>query len=169
MKRIYCKDLWEVRSQASTSWFAQSQSADNGKIVQYETACLYGSSLLCSWFSSFLSLLAFWGSAAIASLRSCLFLSNPAASRLLCTRFSLGIAWFASLYASYFPFRNWLILSLGFPGGASGKELTCQCRRRKRHRFDSSGGKIPWRKEWQPSPIFLGESRGQRSLAGCSP
>ena len=24
----------------------------------------------------------------------------------------------------------------GFPGGASGKEPTCQCRRCKRHRFD---------------------------------
>ena len=31
-------------------------------------------------------------------------------------------------------------------------------------------GKIPWRKEWQPTPIFLpGEVHGQRSLAGYSP
>ena len=31
-------------------------------------------------------------------------------------------------------------------------------------------GEIPWRKAWQPTPGFLpGESRGQRSLAGCSP
>ena len=31
-------------------------------------------------------------------------------------------------------------------------------------------GKIPWRKKWQPSPVFLpGESHGQRSLAGYSP
>ena len=30
--------------------------------------------------------------------------------------------------------------------------------------------KIPWRREWQPTPIFLpGESHGQRSLAGYSP
>jgi len=29
--------------------------------------------------------------------------------------------------------------------------------------------KIPWRREWQPTPIFLpGEFQGQRSLAGCS-
>ena len=28
-------------------------------------------------------------------------------------------------------------------------------------------GKIPWRKEWQPTPVFLpGESHGQRSLVG---
>ena len=30
-------------------------------------------------------------------------------------------------------------------------------------------GKISWRKEWQPTPVFLpGESHGQRSLAGYS-
>ena len=30
--------------------------------------------------------------------------------------------------------------------------------------------KIPWRKEWQPTPVFLpGESHGQRSLVGYSP
>ena len=30
-------------------------------------------------------------------------------------------------------------------------------------------GKIPWRRAWQPTPVFLpGESHGQRSLAGYS-
>ena len=30
--------------------------------------------------------------------------------------------------------------------------------------------KIPWRREWPPTPVFLpGESHGQRSLAGYSP
>ena len=30
--------------------------------------------------------------------------------------------------------------------------------------------KIPWRREWLPTPVFLpGESQGQRSLAGSSP
>ena len=29
--------------------------------------------------------------------------------------------------------------------------------------------KIPWRRQWQPSPVFLpGKSHGQRSLVGCS-
>ena len=33
--------------------------------------------------------------------------------------------------------------------------------------FDPWVGKIPWRREWQPTPVFLpGESYGQRSLAG---
>ena len=36
--------------------------------------------------------------------------------------------------------------------------------------FDPWVGKIPWRREWQPTPIFLpGEFRGQRSLASYSP
>ena len=31
-------------------------------------------------------------------------------------------------------------------------------------------GKIPWRRAWQPTPVFLpGESHGQRSLCGYSP
>ena len=31
-------------------------------------------------------------------------------------------------------------------------------------------GKIPWRRKWQPTRVFLpGESHGQRSLAGYSP
>ena len=53
---------------------------------------------------------------------------------------------------------------------ASGKESACQCRRHKRHRFDPLIGKIPWRRKWQPTPVFLpGESHGQRSLVGYSP
>ena len=52
----------------------------------------------------------------------------------------------------------------------SGKEPACQCRRCKRCRFDSCVGKIPWRRAWQPTPVFLaGKSHGQRSLAGYSP
>ena len=32
------------------------------------------------------------------------------------------------------------------------------------------GRKIPWRRAWQPTPVFSpGESQGQRSLAGYSP
>ena len=59
---------------------------------------------------------------------------------------------------------------LGFPGGASGKETACQCRRCKRGGFDPWVGRIPWRRAWQPTPVFLpGESHGQRSLADYSP
>ena len=58
----------------------------------------------------------------------------------------------------------------GIPGSTRGKELACQCRRFKRHGFNSSVGKIPWRRAEQPTPVFLlGESHGERSLAGYSP
>ena len=63
-----------------------------------------------------------------------------------------------------------LHINMGFPGGASGKEPTCQCRRCKRCRFESWVGKIPWRRAWQRTLVFLpGESHGQRSLVGYSP
>ena len=58
----------------------------------------------------------------------------------------------------------------GFPSGASGKELTCQCRRHMRRGFDPWVWKTPWRRAWQPTLVFLhGESHRQRSLAGYSP
>ena len=49
-------------------------------------------------------------------------------------------------------------------------ESTCQCRRHKRHGFNSWVWKIPWRRKWQPTPLFLpGKFHGERSLAGYSP
>ena len=40
----------------------------------------------------------------------------------------------------------------------------------ERRGFDPWVEKIPWRKAWQPTPVFLpGESHGQRSLAGYDP
>ena len=53
---------------------------------------------------------------------------------------------------------------VGFPGGTSGKEASCQCRRHKRCEFDHWVRKIPWRRAWLPIPVFLsGESHRQRS------
>ena len=51
-----------------------------------------------------------------------------------------------------------------------GREHTCQCRRLRRLGFNSWVRKIPWRRAWQPTPVFLpGEFHGQRSLAGYDP
>ena len=61
------------------------------------------------------------------------------------------------------------IISFDLPPNSrwSPKEPTSQCRR---HGFDPWVGKIPWRRAWQLTPVFLpGESPGQRSLVGCSP
>ena len=45
-----------------------------------------------------------------------------------------------------------------------------QCRRHRRCRFDPWVGEIPWRRKWQPIPVFLpGKSNGQRSLVCYSP
>ena len=55
----------------------------------------------------------------------------------------------------------------GLSGGSDSKESGC-----------SAGdpgpvpglGRFPWRREWQPTSVFLlGELHRQRSLAGCSP
>ena len=59
---------------------------------------------------------------------------------------------------------------MGFPGGTPGEESSCQHRRCKEHRFNPWVRKIPWRRKWQPTPVFLaGKSHGQRSLAGYNP
>ena len=66
----------------------------------------------------------------------------------------------------------WLRSSLGWglPRWHSGEESACQCRGRKRCRFDPWVGKIPWSRKWQPAPVFLtGKFRGWRILVGYSP
>ena len=46
----------------------------------------------------------------------------------------------------------------------------CKWKKLKRHRFDPWVRKIPWRRAWQPIPVFLpGEYHGQRSLVGYGP
>ena len=92
-------------------------------------------------------------------LFSCLFLL-----------FTLKFYTFFKGYFSLTVITNYCLYSYGFPGGASGKEPACQCRRRKRHGFEPWLGKIPWRREWQLTAEFLlRESHGQRSLVGHSP
>ena len=55
----------------------------------------------------------------------------------------------------------------GLPRWCSGKESAYQCRR---CRFNNWVKKIPWRRKWQPTPVFLlGKSHGQESLEGYSP
>ena len=58
----------------------------------------------------------------------------------------------------------------GLPKWCSTKEFACQFRRCRRRGFSPWVRKIPWRRKWQPTPVFLpGESHEQRSLAGYSP
>ena len=49
-------------------------------------------------------------------------------------------------------------------------KISCLCRRCRRCGFDPWVRKIPWRRQWQPTQVFLPKkSHGQRSLAGYSP
>ena len=58
---------------------------------------------------------------------------------------------------------------MGLPRWCSGKIPTCQCRRLQRHGFNPSVGKIPWRRKWTPTPVFLPvKFHGQKSLVGYS-
>ena len=59
---------------------------------------------------------------------------------------------------------------VSFPGGASGKESACQCKRCKRHEFHPWVRKIPWSRKWNPTSVFLPKKfHGQQSLMGYSP
>ena len=54
-------------------------------------------------------------------------------------------------------------LQVGLPWLLSGKESACHCRR---CRLDPWVRKMPWRRKWQPTPVFLSrEFHGQGSLA----
>ena len=54
----------------------------------------------------------------------------------------------------------------GFPGGANGKEPSANAG----DRLHPWVGKVPWRRAWQPTPVFLSrESHSQKSLAGYGP
>ena len=63
---------------------------------------------------------------------------------------------------SYFVMHYWLL-----GGGSDGKKSSCDAIEPE---FDPWVRKMPWRKEWLPTPAFLpGEFHGQRNLAGYSP
>ena len=50
--------------------------------------------------------------------------------------------------------RHLRMTKSGFLNGSAGKESTCQCRRLG---FYPWVGKVPWRRKWQHSAVFLPE------------
>ena len=65
--------------------------------------------------------------------------------------------------------RFYDLFNRGFPRGSNCKESTCQCRRQVTPVW-FLGQEYPWRRKWQPTPVFLPQNfRGWRSLAGYSP
>ena len=65
--------------------------------------------------------------------------------------------------------RGILKYAVGFPGGVSGKEPACQCRRHETQ-VRSLGWEDPLEKDVAThSSVLAWRSQGQRSLVGCSP
>ena len=70
---------------------------------------------------------------------------------------------------SFLIYRR-LRLKGGLPGGSVGKESACNAGDTEEPVSIPESRKIPCRRAWQPTPVFLpGESQGQRSLAGNNP
>ena len=84
----------------------------------------------------------------------CIFLKLGPVGRIICIHF---LPFFCSFVCSF----------LCFPGGSDGKASACNP---GRPGFDPWMGKIPWRRKWQPTPVFLPrKSQRQWSLAGYCP
>ena len=65
--------------------------------------------------------------------------------------------------------HNGILLSHELPTWRNDKESAYQHRSSKRWGFNPWVGKIPWRRKWQTTPVFLpGNFNGQRSLVGCT-
>ena len=84
---------------------------------------------------------------------------------------SIAFLWlFICIYTYGLHIYTHTHIYIGFPGGASGKEPACQCRRGKRLGVQSLEREGPWRRAWQPTPVLLtGEYHGQGSLGGYRP
>ena len=68
---------------------------------------------------------------------------------------------FEGLIVHFFLVLNHILLA------SLVEESSCLCRRCG---FDPWVRKIPWRRKWQPTPVFLpGKAHRQRSMAGYSP
>ena len=76
-----------------------------------------------------------------------------------------AILW-VNLWPHSIIIRTFFNTILGFPDGPAVKNLPAL----GGPGFNSWVGKIPWRRAWQPTPVFLpGESHGWRNLVGYSP
>ena len=82
-----------------------------------------------------------------------------------------GISWYLHAHTLLLLFIYCMSVCLCWiPRWLSGWRVCLQCRRHRRRGFSPWVGKIRWRREWQPTPVYLpGESFGQRSLVSSSP
>ena len=81
-------------------------------------------------------------------------------------------AWRAAIHGvtkSRTRLSDWTELKV-YLGASLMAQTVNKCLQGRRHRFNPWIGKIPWRRKWQPTTVFLpGEFHGQRILAGYSP
>ena len=63
----------------------------------------------------------------------------------LCFYLFIWFPWVLVVALGIFSCSIW---NLGFPGGSAGKESA------RRPGFDPLVGRIPWRRAWQPTPVF---------------
>ena len=82
-------------------------------------------------------------------------LASPAVLTLCCDLWQNSVGNQVSKFLFSSRPMGFLMGSWGFPGGTSGKEPACNCRRRKRHGFSAWVRKIPCRRAQQPTPVFL--------------
>ena len=79
----------------------------------------------------------------------------------------IHVSFWVMVFSGYMPSSR-IAGSYGLPWWVSGKKKKIQLSSR-RHGFDPWVKKIPWRRKWKPTPVFLpGKSHGQRSLGGYS-
>ena len=153
----------------------------NVKVMRNEALSSDSQKPLYSHFCIYLSA-RFFLSAKWLSLLLCIpAKSGPSkADRFLSPRFESSNTWpgFSDFLLPYFwqwvslkplsPESNqlWARDKVGLPRWLNDKEPACQCRR---HGFYSWVWKIPWRRKWQPTPVFSpGTSHKQRGLVGYS-
>ena len=55
----------------------------------------------------------------------------------------------------YYYFLIQVTNTWGFPGGSVGKKSACNAGNAGRCKFGPQVRKIPWRRKWEPTPIFL--------------
>ena len=102
--------------------------------------------------------------------------ASPIPGFAICSLLLLVSSWFASL-TSWFIFQARLkgeslagLINYHCPKASLVTQMVKNLVQCRRPGFDPWVRKIPWRREWLPTPVFLpGKSHGQRSLAGYSP
>ena len=181
-------NIWKTMHEVNGRSFLQGFHSSARDVAFYTlTRRLFTSVLACDAYSSVMSILFCIFLLVTLAIAIKVTLQLPKSKWSLCTiilEYNFGISVFltlTSLWAewvtyciplqgsSYFPgqgslalnyniIKNWWHIKLGFPSDSVVKRIHLPSRR---HAFDPWVGKIPWRRKWQPTPVFLpGKSHG---------